>query len=161
MSHYTVFVHDEVGIEACDIVEALVESGFAREDIEVHEEAQSLYGWKGRRRTEKAHVIVRRNKVGYQANDIGFEKDSDGRWHERVSEYERDRGRGGRNKWAKEEGAYNDRWGGRVMKRARQAKGARKLRKEVKRSAWSRRKIVSEQYDPETRRLVIEVEVEE
>jgi Protein of unknown function (DUF1257) len=48
---------------------ALRELGFV---VEVHAVPQPLYGYKGDRRPEKAHVIIRREHVGSAANDIGF-----------------------------------------------------------------------------------------
>ncbi len=43
-------------------------------NIEVHEEAKNLYGYRGDKRKEKAHIIIRRKYVGSSSNDVGFEK---------------------------------------------------------------------------------------
>jgi len=55
------------------LIDALQEcGGWTREQIETHAEPQHLYGYHGDRREQTAHVIVRRQFVGYAANDIGF-----------------------------------------------------------------------------------------
>lgn len=60
------------------LIDALVEMGYAREHIEIHETPQQLYDYHGRatRYTDssgdKANIIVRRNFVGNAANDLGF-----------------------------------------------------------------------------------------
>mgnify|MGYP001601056639 CR=1 FL=1 len=73
MSHYC-----NVELELRDIdalVLALLDMGFVRTEIEVHSEAQPLYGFQGDLRPEKAHVIIRRQHVGDSSNDLGFVKD--------------------------------------------------------------------------------------
>lgn len=60
------------------LIDALVEMGYRREHIEVHETAQQLYDYTGKptrytdRNGDKANVIVRRQFVGGAANDLGF-----------------------------------------------------------------------------------------
>jgi hypothetical protein len=60
------------------LIDALVEMGYAKENIEVHKEAQQLFDFQGRpthytdRNGDKANVIVRRQHVGGAANDLGF-----------------------------------------------------------------------------------------
>ena len=64
------------------LIDALVEMGYARENIEVHDIAQQLYDYHGKatRYTDnagdKANVIVRRQFVGSAANDLGFKLNS-------------------------------------------------------------------------------------
>jgi len=70
------------------LIEALVEMGYAREHIEVHETAQGLYGYHGDLRQEKANVIVRRQHVGGASNDIGWEKQTDGTYTQHISDYD-------------------------------------------------------------------------
>ncbi len=70
------------------LVEALVEMGYAREHIEVHDTAQGLYGYHGDLRQQKANVIVRRQHVGGASNDIGWEKQDDGTYTQHISDYD-------------------------------------------------------------------------
>ena len=70
------------------LIEALVTMGYAREHIEVHETAQRLYGYHGDLREQKANVIVRRQHVGSAANDIGWEKLSDGTYKQHISDFD-------------------------------------------------------------------------
>lgn len=68
------------------LVEALADLGYTK--VEVHDVAQSLYGYKGDRRAEKANVIVRRQFVGSASNDIGFVQHADGTFGAVISEYD-------------------------------------------------------------------------
>lgn len=52
------------------LVAALAECGYPT--VEVHTEAQHLYGYRGDKRNETANVIVRRKHTGHASNDIGF-----------------------------------------------------------------------------------------
>lgn len=60
------------------LLDALVEMGYKRENIEVHDVPQQLYDFTGKathytdRNGDKANVIVRRQFVGGAANDLGF-----------------------------------------------------------------------------------------
>ena len=45
-------------------------------DVEVHEQAQSLFNWMGREQRYKANVIVRKCHIDSLSNDMGFEYDS-------------------------------------------------------------------------------------
>jgi Protein of unknown function (DUF1257) len=79
--------------EEC-LVNALVESGYTRDQIEVHKEPVQLFDYVGRathymdKNGDKANIIVRRQNIGYgSANDLGF------RWNGKtydaiVSEYD-------------------------------------------------------------------------
>lgn len=85
MSHYV-----DVVLEIKDekaLVLALERLGF-KSHIEIHKEAQNLYGYKGDVREQKAHVILRRTYVGRVSNDIGFERQVDGRYHAHISEFD-------------------------------------------------------------------------
>ena len=132
MSHYS-----EVLIELTDegcLVAALSRLGF-KGKVEVHREAQSLYGYQGDVRSQKAHVIIRRQRVGRAANDLGFEKQADGRYRVWVSDYDQ--------KYNK----YNDAWMGRL----KQAYGVEKAKLEAKKRGY----MVSEQKQDDGRiRLV-------
>ena len=85
MSHYS-----EVQIELideCCLVAAISRLGFERK-VEVHETPQTLYGYQGDARSQKAHIIIRRQHVGRAANDLGFERQPDGKYRVWVSEYD-------------------------------------------------------------------------
>ena len=77
------------------LIDALVEMGYKREHIEVHEEAQQLYDFQGRRTHyldktgDKANVIVRREHVGGAANDLGFKLNPEtGTYDAVISDYD-------------------------------------------------------------------------
>lgn len=59
------------------IVAALRRLGYGENQIEVHDQAQPLYGYHGDQRAQRAHVIVRRRHIGGDSNDIGFEQVGD------------------------------------------------------------------------------------
>lgn len=83
------YVSGTVEIRDCNtLVHALQDLGFAASEIEVHEQAQTLYGYKGDKRPETAHVIIRRQFVGGSSNDIGFVRHPDGRFTAIVSEFD-------------------------------------------------------------------------
>ena len=71
------------------LVAALVECGFTESQIEIHQDAVPLYGYKGDVRPQKAHVVIRRQHVGQAANDIGWELQTDGTYRAWISEYDR------------------------------------------------------------------------
>lgn len=96
------------------LVEAL-EEVFGKGKVEVHEEAQNLYGYAGDVREQQAEVIIRRKHVGSASNDIGFVKEADGTYTAIISEYDRHK--------------YNDEWMG-TMK---QKYAVAKMKKEYKR----------------------------
>ncbi len=85
MSHYTC-IRTQIR-EVPFLVEALHEMGFA--DVEVHEEAQHLYGYQGDRRPQTAEVIIRRKYIGAAANDVGFKRQDSGAFEAIVSEFDR------------------------------------------------------------------------
>ena len=117
MSHYS-----EVLIELTDegcLVAALERLGF-KGKVEVHKEAQVLYGYQGDMRAQKAHVIIRRQHVGPAANDLGFERQADSKYRVWVSEYDQ--------KYNK----YDDAWMGRL----KQAYGVEKARIEAKKKGY-------------------------
>jgi len=41
---------------------------------EVHSEAKNLYGYAGKKRDQKANIIIPRTQVGNASNDVGFER---------------------------------------------------------------------------------------
>jgi hypothetical protein len=117
MSHYS-----EVVIELTDegcLVAALSRLGF-KGRVEVHREAQPLYGYQGDVRGQKAHIIIRREHVGQAANDLGFERQPDGKYRVWVSEYDQ--------KYNK----FDDAWLGRL----KQAYGVEKGRAEARKKGY-------------------------
>lgn len=71
------------------LIDALMETGaWKREQIEVHSEAQNLFGYKGDQRSEVAHIIIRKKNVGSMSNDLGFVLDDDGNYRAIISEYD-------------------------------------------------------------------------
>lgn len=88
------------------LVDALIEIGWKREQIEVHDEAHHLYGYQGDRRKQKANVIIRRQHIGGSSNDIGFLKKPDGSYEAIISEYDR----GLNTPKSRETGGFNEQW---------------------------------------------------
>jgi hypothetical protein len=122
MSHYS-----EVKVEFRDgaaLVAALNLLGFEGK-VEVLQEAQYLYGYKGDRRQQQAHIIIRRQHVGSAANDIGFQRQSDGTYRAWISEFD------------EAHNGYNKTWLGKL----KQAYGVEKARSEAKKRGYQ----VSEQ----------------
>jgi hypothetical protein len=79
------------------LVAALVETGnWTKEQIELHDQPEHLFGVEGKARQERAHVIIRRQHVGGISNDIGFLKTETGEYEAIISSYDR--------------GRYNDKW---------------------------------------------------
>jgi hypothetical protein len=70
------------------LVAALIESGFAADQIEIHAEAVPLYGYLGDERPQKGNIIIRRQHVGTAANDAGWERQPDGTYRGWISEYD-------------------------------------------------------------------------
>jgi len=100
-------------------VAALGRLGF-KDKVEVHQEAKSLYGYQGDRREQQAHIIIRRQHVGLAANDIGFQRQSDGTYRAWVSEFDQ------------RQNGYGDAWLGKL----KQAYGVEKARAEAKKRGY-------------------------
>ncbi|MFC5753714.1 DUF1257 domain-containing protein [Actinomadura rugatobispora] len=87
MSHFT---RVRTALREPDLLAAaLAAVGFG--EVEVHDAPQTLYGYRGDARPERAEVIVRRRHVGSASNDIGFARRGDGAFEAIVSEYDRTR----------------------------------------------------------------------
>ncbi|XVQ14409.1 DUF1257 domain-containing protein [Spirillospora sp. CA-255316] len=85
MSHFT---RVRTALRDPDLLAAaLAAVGFG--EVEVHDAPQTLYGYRGDARPERAEVIVRREHVGTAGNDIGFARQADGTFEAVVSEYDR------------------------------------------------------------------------
>jgi hypothetical protein len=85
MSHFTIIRTSICDVEA--LVKALADKGFHQ--VEVHNEATHLYGYRGDRRQETAEVIIRRKNIGWLSNDIGFKRTDDGTFVAVISDYDR------------------------------------------------------------------------
>ena len=133
MSHYC-----EVAIELTDegcLVAALNRLGFEGK-VEVHQTPQTLYGYKGDMRPQKAHIIIRRQHVGSAANDLGFERQSDGTYRVWVSEFD------------ESHNGYNKAWLGKL----KQAYGVEKARAEAKKRGF---RVSEQKLDDGRVRLVL------
>ena len=78
------------------LVRTLIEMGCTREDIEICEERRSLVGYAGKIRSQKAHVIVKKDSVcklvgrtHSASNELGFEKNADGTWSVWASKFDK------------------------------------------------------------------------
>ena len=76
------------------LLETLAEFGYDSSKVEVHESPVKLDGYRGDKREQKAHVVIRRRNVGAMSNDIGFEKRADGSYAAWVSDFDKSRGLG-------------------------------------------------------------------
>lgn len=88
------------------LIEALIEMGWKKEELEIHDKPAHLYGFQGDQREEVANIIIRKKFVGGSSNDIGFKKTEDGTYEAIISAF--DRGSGGRH--ATHTHGYNDNW---------------------------------------------------
>jgi len=119
MSHYT-----ELQVEFTDL-DCLIRALEAikpewKGHIETYDTAQSLHGYQGDTRSQKAHVIIRKKYVGQASNDIGFEKQMNGTYKAYISEYDQ-----GSMK-------YNSEWVGKL----KQNYGAEKVVKEATKNGY-------------------------
>lgn len=87
MSHFTTLRTHLTDRDA--LVAALCDVGHP--DVEVHDDAQPLHGFRGDVRAQRAHVIIRRRHVGYMSNDLGFARQADGRFDAVISDFDRGR----------------------------------------------------------------------
>jgi hypothetical protein len=87
MSHFT---RVRTALRDVDVlVAALKEVGLGQ--VEVHDVPQTLYGYRGDAREEKAEVIVRRRYIDRLSNDLGFVRGQDGSFDAIISGYDRRR----------------------------------------------------------------------
>ena len=80
------------------LVEALKGMGYAPE---VCAEGNSLFGYMGDERPERAHIVIPRRQLDSASNDIGFRRDENGVYQAIISEYDRAIG-------------FNEAWIGRI-----------------------------------------------
>ena len=86
MSHY---VECKPGFQDQQaLIEALVAVGFDRSQIETHGKAVPLYGYQNDQRAQQAHIVIRQQHVGQTANDVGWERLTDGTYRAWISEYD-------------------------------------------------------------------------
>lgn len=83
MSEFTVV--DVVFSDETFLVESLKEMGYKPVVSEI---AKNLYGYQGDKRVQTAHIVIPRNQVGTASNDIGFERQGDGKYKVIISEYD-------------------------------------------------------------------------
>jgi hypothetical protein len=57
-------------------------------NVEVHEKPVNLVGYHGDLRQQVAEIVIRRSEIGDASNDIGFSKNSDGKFTAIVSDYD-------------------------------------------------------------------------
>ncbi len=89
------FIDVETVYSDCDaLVDALVEIGVKKENIEVHDKPKALVGYQGDAREQLANIIIRKRYVGSASNDIGFVKGADGKYKAFVSAYDKGHGLG-------------------------------------------------------------------
>lgn len=69
--------------------DALIDLGIPAKAIDVHENPVNLNGYKGDKREQKAHVVIRRSNIGRSSNDIGFERGTNGKYKIWVSDYDK------------------------------------------------------------------------
>ncbi|MEE1939997.1 DUF1257 domain-containing protein [Streptomyces sp. TRM 70361] len=85
MSHFT---RVRTSLRDADLlVTALASVGFTA--VESHDTPQTLYGYQGDARPERAEVVIRRRHIGRLSNDIGFRRRDDGSFEAVISEYDR------------------------------------------------------------------------
>ena len=112
--------------DEASLVAALMETGeWTREQIEVHSEAQNLFGYHGDKRKDTAHVIIRRKHVGSASNDIGFRKTESGEFEAIISKYDRSKHN---NKWL---GQLKGNYAFYVLERQQKARGRTLMRERL------------------------------
>jgi hypothetical protein len=72
------------------LLAALADLGFPGPSVEVHEMPVALVGYEGALRPERAHLVIRRQHVGPESNDIGFEAAPTG-FRAHISDFDRQR----------------------------------------------------------------------
>jgi hypothetical protein len=86
MSHFNKIATQMTDLKA--LVRALKRMGYTDSQIESYEEAHALYGYQGDVRSQKANVIIRRKYISGSANDVGWEKQKDGKIVSHISDYD-------------------------------------------------------------------------
>ena len=95
------FITAECSIDSREDLIAALEEIFPREQIEVHDEPQPLFGYQNDRREQTAEVIIRRKNVGGSSNDMGFKWNGEKKVYDAIiSAYDRQQGWEGKVKQA-------------------------------------------------------------
>lgn len=109
MSHYTK-VKTKLRNQAA-LVKALMDMGFTKEQIQVHEQAVNLEGYAGDKRKDTAEIVIPRRAVGGAANDIGFKLQEDGTYGAIISQYDRgNRAADQKSQYAEGCNGYSEKW---------------------------------------------------
>ena len=87
MSAYTVI--DTQLVSAEHLLLALKDVGFHQ--VESHATPQPLVGFEGVRREQRAEIIIRKRHLDASSNDLGFARNSDGKFTAIVSDFDRAR----------------------------------------------------------------------
>ncbi len=83
MSHYA-SIQTEIRDPEC-LLKALADLGYA--DVELGQ-ALPLYDYEGKRRPQRAEVVIRRRHIDRASNDVGFALQADGTFTGIVSDYD-------------------------------------------------------------------------
>jgi len=67
------------------LIAALKEMGY---EPQVFAEPRPLIGYEGSERSERAHIVIPRSQVGGASNDIGFIKETDGKFRAIISDFD-------------------------------------------------------------------------
>ena len=84
MSEYHV-VKTQYKQEDC-LLKSLQELGYK---VDVHQSPQSLRGYRGDLRQQKAHLIIKKEHIGSASNDVGFFRNADGQYQMIISAYDK------------------------------------------------------------------------
>lgn len=104
MSHFT---RIQTKLIDRDILrQVLMEFGF--DQVEIHTQPQPLYGYGGDARPERAEIIIRRQFISEDSNDLGFQLQADGSYSALISDFDRVQ--------------YNHQWLGKLTQRYSQLK---------------------------------------
>jgi hypothetical protein len=85
MSHYSVVQTRMTDVTL--LVQALADLELT--NVEVHATPQHLFGVGGDSRSQTAEVIIRRQRLSWLSNDIGFKRTADGSFEAIISDYDR------------------------------------------------------------------------
>lgn len=70
------------------LLEALAEMGYPQDKLVIDDQGTNLYGYHGDKRSDKAHIIIRRKHIGDSSNDVGFRRNSDGTYEAIISDFD-------------------------------------------------------------------------
>lgn len=121
------------------LLAALAEFGFASDKVEVHSDPVNLVGYEGNRRSQSAHIVIRRQHIGSSSNDVGFLASATG-YQAFVSGY--DHPKFGSDWLAKLNERYQARWTAKVERLAEAER--RRVEEERRRLVETQRQAVQE-----------------